>query len=46
LWDSKVQAAVSAPAVDVSVAVATERGLITPIVKAANTKSVAQVRLC
>jgi pyruvate dehydrogenase E2 component (dihydrolipoamide acetyltransferase) len=43
LWDAGAGDRAAAPAIDVSVAVATDRGLITPIVRAANTKSVAQV---
>jgi len=44
-WDSAAGAAVQQPGVDVCVAVATEGGLITPIVKAADTKSLVQVRV-
>ncbi|PRW60729.1 dihydrolipoamide S-acetyltransferase [Chlorella sorokiniana] len=43
LWDSTQEAAVSAGSVDIAVAVATEGGLITPIVRGANTKSLAQI---
>lgn len=42
-WDKGSEAAVQQPSVDVCVAVATEGGLITPIVKAADTKSLMQV---
>ena len=43
LWDSRAGVPALAPSVDISVAVATEGGLITPIVKAANTKSLVQI---
>ena len=42
-WDTKAQEARVFPAVDVCVAVATERGLITPIVKGADKKSLQQI---
>lgn len=42
-WDKGSEAAVQQPSVDVCVAVATDGGLITPIVKAADTKSLMQV---
>ena len=42
-WDAKSGAAVPAGSVDVSVAVATDKGLITPIVAKADTKSLAQI---
>lgn len=42
-WDPAAEEAVGYPSVDVAVAVATEGGLITPIVRAANTKSVMQI---
>eukprot|EP00879_Flechtneria_rotunda_P001842 GHRR01002009.1.p1 GENE.GHRR01002009.1~~GHRR01002009.1.p1 ORF type:complete len:635 (+),score=234.41 GHRR01002009.1:105-2009(+) len=42
-WDSKQEAPMRQPSVDVCVAVATEGGLITPIVKAADTKSLLQI---
>lgn len=44
-WDAAAGAAVKQPSVDVCVAVATDGGLITPIVKAADTKSLTQVGL-
>lgn len=43
LWDSQRQEGVLTSSVDVSVAVATERGLITPIVRNADTKTLVQV---
>lgn len=43
-WDKAAEAAVQQPSVDVCVAVATDGGLITPIVKAADTKTLTQVR--
>jgi hypothetical protein len=43
-WDAAAGASVQQPSVDVCVAVATDGGLITPIVKAADTKSLTQVR--
>jgi pyruvate dehydrogenase E2 component (dihydrolipoamide acetyltransferase) len=42
-WDKASETAVQQPSVDVCVAVATDGGLITPIVKAADTKSLMQV---
>lgn len=42
-WDAAAGAAVPAGSVDVSVAVATDKGLITPIVAAANTKTLSQI---
>jgi hypothetical protein len=42
-WDKHAEAAVQQPSVDVCVAVATDGGLITPIVKAADTKTLTQV---
>lgn len=42
-WDKGSEAAVQQPSVDVCVAVATDGGLITPIVKAADTKSLMQI---
>jgi pyruvate dehydrogenase E2 component (dihydrolipoamide acetyltransferase) len=42
-WDSKAGAAVQQPGVDVCVAVATDGGLITPIVKGADGKGLAQI---
>eukprot|EP00775_Hariotina_reticulata_P004905 gene4905-5149_t len=42
-WDEGQGAAVQQPSVDVCVAVATDGGLITPIVKAADTKSLLQI---
>ncbi len=46
LWDSASQSPVPAPSIDISVAVATDKGLITPIVKNADSKSVVQVCMC
>jgi hypothetical protein len=43
-WDAAAGVSVQQPSVDVCVAVATDGGLITPIVKAADTKSLTQVR--
>jgi hypothetical protein len=43
-WDAAAGVAVPQPSVDVAIAVATEGGLITPIVKDAASKSLAQVR--
>lgn len=43
LWDAAAECAVPAPGVDVCVAVATEGGLLTPIVKGADAKSLQQV---
>lgn len=45
IWDDHAQDAKSVEGVDVAIAVATDKGLITPIVKAANTKSLTQVHL-
>lgn len=42
-WDKAGERSVQQPSVDVCVAVATDGGLITPIVKAADTKSLTQV---
>ena len=42
-WDAKAEKVRPGSGVDVAVAVATDKGLITPIVKAANTKSLTQV---
>ena len=42
-WDAKAGAAVPAGSVDVSIAVATDKGLITPIVAQADTKSLSQI---
>jgi hypothetical protein len=42
-WDAAAGAAVPAAGVDVSVAVATDKGLITPIVAGADTKSLSQI---
>ena len=44
IWDAEAQEPKMIDSVDVAIAVATDKGLITPIVKAANTKSLAQVR--
>lgn len=44
IWDGKADEPKTAESVDVAIAVATDKGLITPIVKAANTKSLTQVR--
>lgn len=43
IWDPEAQEPKIVDSVDVAIAVATDKGLITPIVKAANTKSLAQV---
>lgn len=43
MWDAKAEEVVSVKSIDVAIAVATDKGLITPIVKAANTKSLKQV---
>ena len=47
-WDAKAGEPRLMDSVDVAIAVATDSGLITPIIKAANTKSLTQVlsRLC
>ena len=42
-WDSKTGEVVACPGIDISIAVATDKGLITPIVKDANKKSLAQI---
>lgn len=42
-WDGKSNEALPFASIDISVAVATERGLITPIVKGADKKSLAQI---
>jgi len=42
-WDAKTASAVQHPAADISVAVATPGGLITPIVKGANSKTLQQI---
>lgn len=42
-WDSKTGEVVPCPGIDISIAVATDKGLITPIVKDANKKSLAQI---
>ena len=42
-WDVKEESIVSSPSVDISIAVATEGGLITPIVKNADSKSLAAI---
>ena len=42
-WDAKAEQIRAGSSVDVAVAVATDKGLITPIIKAANTKSLVQV---
>ena len=43
IWDAKAEEPKIVDSVDIAIAVATDKGLITPIVKAANTKSLAQV---
>ena len=43
MWDENAQDSKLVDSVDVAIAVATDKGLITPIVKAANTKSLTQV---
>lgn len=43
IWDAEAQEPKVVDGVDVAIAVATDKGLITPIVKAANTKSLSQV---
>lgn len=43
IWDPQKQEPQFMDTVDVAIAVATDKGLITPIVKAANTKTLAQV---
>ena len=42
-WDAKAGVAVPGGSVDVSIAVATDKGLITPIVAQADTKSLSQI---
>ena len=42
-WDDKAEQIRAGSSVDVAIAVATDKGLITPIVKAADTKSLQQV---
>ena len=42
-WDAKAGEVVPCPGIDISIAVATDKGLITPIVKDANKKSLAQI---
>lgn len=43
MWDAKTGEIKPASSVDVAIAVATDGGLITPIVKQANTKSLQQI---
>lgn len=43
LWDSNGQQPQISSSVDICVAVATDTGLVTPIVAAANTKSIVQI---
>ena len=43
MWDAKLGKIKPASSVDVAIAVATDGGLITPIVKQANTKSLQQI---
>ena len=43
LWDGSQGLPKQVSSVDISIAVATDKGLITPIVKAANTKSLQQI---
>lgn len=43
LWDAATEAPVAAPGVDISIAVATEGGLITPIVRGADAKSLTAI---
>ena len=43
MWDAKTGEIKAASSVDVAIAVATDGGLITPIVKQANTKSLQQI---
>ena len=42
-WDAKAGEVVPCPGIDISIAVATDKGLITPIVKDANKKSLTQI---
>jgi pyruvate dehydrogenase E2 component (dihydrolipoamide acetyltransferase) len=42
-WDANTETVVPSPSVDISIAVATEGGLITPIVKGADQKSLTQI---
>ncbi len=42
-WDSSQGEIVPCPSVDISIAVATDKGLITPIVKDADKKSLTQI---
>ena len=42
-WDAGQEAAVAAPSVDISIAVATDSGLITPIIRGADKKSLAAI---
>ncbi len=42
-WDAKSGEVVPCQSVDISIAVATDKGLITPIVKDANKKSLTQI---
>ena len=42
-WDTKTEEIRQLDSVDVAIAVATDKGLITPILKAANTKTLKQV---
>lgn len=42
-WDESSQQIVPCPGVDISIAVATDKGLITPIVKDADKKSLTQI---
>ena len=44
-WDVKSSAAVPGQGVDIAIAVATDKGLITPIVKGADKKSLMQARV-
>lgn len=46
MWDSKSEEVRRFESVDVAIAVATDKGLITPILKNANTKSLSQVMCC
>lgn len=43
VWDAEAQEPRQAKSVDVAIAVATDKGLITPIIREANTKSLKQV---
>ena len=42
IWDAQNEEPKPVDSVDVAIAVATDKGLITPIIKAANTKSLTQ----